>query len=243
MDGTLRSCAISLLHSAPANVSSPPIPLKKSDGGRFNSFIQGRPNDGSRRVSPIAVGPGDGRLSDPRAGAQLAWRELVFLPIWVIHRPPSGSNRQSRPVFDPSGERGTALNSPGTSRERLGRGRRRPGARRDRLRRSVRRPRHCAGTAIRGAAHRADLEMVIGIRLYLHLDRRAAGGRVLRYRRLFWSDLGVYSCNGRPTATAERILVDAALEDATRPKSIKLDDRGKTNARPDRTYRERLCEG
>jgi len=55
--------------------------------GRFDSFTQGRPNGGSRRVSPIAVRLGKGRLTEPTAAVH-AWRpELVFMP----HSRPSTS--------------------------------------------------------------------------------------------------------------------------------------------------------
>ena len=45
--------------------------------GRFDSFTQGRPNGGNRRISPIAVRLGEGPMSDHAADVQPERRERV----------------------------------------------------------------------------------------------------------------------------------------------------------------------
>jgi hypothetical protein len=51
-----------------------------SQVGRLLRFRRGHVNDRNRRISPVPVRPGEGPLTEPRAGVRPGHRELVFMP-------------------------------------------------------------------------------------------------------------------------------------------------------------------
>jgi hypothetical protein len=51
-----------------------------SGSGRFDSFDPGQPNGWFRRVSPVAVRPGEGPLTEPTVATQPWRRKSLFMP-------------------------------------------------------------------------------------------------------------------------------------------------------------------
>jgi hypothetical protein len=58
--------------------------------GRPQGFDRGRAKVRNRRLSPVAVPPGEGRLTEQTAGVQPAQSEQVFMP----HRRPCRHRRE-----------------------------------------------------------------------------------------------------------------------------------------------------
>jgi hypothetical protein len=54
--------------------------------GRFDSFTQGRPNGGSRRILPVPVGAGERPFTEPTAAARPWRREPLTLRANARHR-------------------------------------------------------------------------------------------------------------------------------------------------------------